>query len=70
MQRLPVKRCCIPELLERKGQLQVDLAVHLGVSEAFVSQVINLKANLSVPMMRKTAKYLHCTMDDLYEWND
>lgn len=68
--QLPVRRSCIPELLERKGKLQVDLAVHLEVSEAFVSQVISLKANFSVLLMRKAARFLNCKMDDLYEWTD
>lgn len=64
------KRSCIPELLARKGKLQVDLAVHLEKTEAYISQVIACKANLSVPLMRKTALYFNCTMEELYEWND
>lgn len=70
LQQLPVKRCCIPDLLFRKGLIQRDLATHLEVTEQFISGVVNLRSNLSVLQMRKVSKFLNCTMEDLYEWND
>jgi DNA-binding Xre family transcriptional regulator len=65
-----VRRCRIPELLVKVGKIQVDLADHLGVTEAHISQVIKLKGNLSLVKLKKTAIYLNCGIDDLYEWDD
>jgi transcriptional regulator with XRE-family HTH domain len=68
--QLPVRRSRIPELLRRKKLKQVDLAKHLGVTEGYVSQLINLLTVPNVDTLRKIAQYLDCVMDDLYEWID
>lgn len=62
-------RSRLPEHLARVGKLQVDLALHLNVSEPYMSRVCNSEANLSVYNMRKTAKFLKCKMDDLVDWD-
>ncbi len=64
----PLGRSRLLEHLSKRGKSQVDLALHLNVSESYISRVINGKVNLSVLNMRKTAKYLHCPMDDLIDW--
>lgn len=58
------------EHLQRKKKSQIDLAIHLDVSESYISQVIKGKEHLSVYNMRKTAKFLRCKMDDLVDWID
>jgi transcriptional regulator with XRE-family HTH domain len=64
-----IGRSRLPELLAKTGKTQVDLADHLDVSESFISQVVKGKTKLSVAKMKKTADYLNCNMDDLYEWD-
>lgn len=63
-----IGRSRLPEWFERTGTKQVDLARHLGVSESYISQVIKLKAKLSVEKMKKTADFFDCAMDDLVVW--
>lgn len=63
-----IGRSRLPELLAKSGKTQADLADHLEVTEAFISMVIRGKSKLSVTKMKKTANFLNCTMDDLYEW--
>lgn len=65
---LRIRRSRLPELLNKNGKSQVDLAVYLEVSEAHVSQVINLKRNFSVTKLKMTADLLKCNIDDLFEW--
>lgn len=65
-----IRRCRIPELLIKSGKMQVDLANHLEVSEGHISLVIQLKRNLSLVKLKKTANYLGCGLDDIYEWDD
>jgi transcriptional regulator with XRE-family HTH domain len=57
------------EHLNKRGKSQVDLAIHLDVSRSYINQVIKGDAHLSVYNMRKVAKFLHCKMDDLIEWD-
>jgi plasmid maintenance system antidote protein VapI len=65
---LRIGRSRIPEWLDRANKKQVDLARHLGVTESFVSQVIKGTAKFSVEMMKMTADFLGCYMDDLCVW--
>lgn len=65
-----IRSCQLPELLARNGLKQVDLAVHLDVTEAHISQVCNLKRLLSLQKLRKTSTFLKCKMDDIYVWDD
>ncbi|WP_213524594.1 helix-turn-helix transcriptional regulator [Paenibacillus sp. J31TS4] len=58
----------MPEWFSRTNKKQVDLARHLGVSESFISQVINGKAKMSVEKMKMSADFLGCHMEDLVEW--
>jgi len=61
-------RSRLPELL---GDLsQAEFARRLGVSEAFVSQIINGngKKKFSYEMAKNAADILGCQMEDLHEW--
>ncbi|MFK7695907.1 helix-turn-helix transcriptional regulator [Paenibacillus sp. HJGM_3] len=61
-------RSRLPEWFKKTGKKQVDLARHLKVSEAFISQVCNNKEKLTVVQMKMTADFFDCYMDDLAEW--
>jgi transcriptional regulator with XRE-family HTH domain len=65
----PLGSSRIPLWLKRRRKTQVELAAHLDVSEAYISRVINNFDNLSVYNMRKTAKFLGVTMDQLIYWD-
>ena len=65
---LRLGRSRIPEHLSRLKKSQIDLALHLYVSEPYISRVIKGEVNLSVLNMRKTAKFFKCKMDDLIHW--
>lgn len=65
-----IRRCRIPELLAANNKKQVDLATYLKVSEAHISKVINLKGSLSLIKLKKTARFLNCSLDDIFEWDD
>lgn len=65
---LRIRRSRLPELLDKKRKSQVDLAIHLDVSEAHISRVIKLKSQMSLLKLKMTADFLKCKIDDLYEW--
>lgn len=65
---LRIGRSRLPELLHKSGKTQSDLAAYLNVSEPYISQVIKGTSKLSAIKMKMTAEFLHCHMDDLYEW--
>lgn len=67
---LRIGRSRLPILLKHAGKKQVDLANHLGVSRSFITQVIKGTSKLSVEMMKMTADFLGCQMDDLNEWEN
>jgi transcriptional regulator with XRE-family HTH domain len=66
----PLGRSRVTEFLELRGKSQVDLAIHLDVTEGYISQVCNDLANLSVINMKRTARFLFCPMDDLLYWDE
>ncbi|WP_082034157.1 helix-turn-helix domain-containing protein [Cohnella kolymensis] len=55
------------EWFNRTGKKQVDLARHLGVSQAFISQVCHNDKQLSVENLKMAADFFGCYMDDLIE---
>lgn len=67
---LPTGRSRLPELLLSRGMIQSDLAAYLGVTDGFISQVVNGKRYFSYPMARKVAQLFKITMDELCEWDD
>lgn len=64
---LRVGRSRLPELLEARHMSQVDLAILMDVSEAFISQVISGKKKFSYENALNAAKILKCRMEDLHE---
>ncbi len=67
---LRLGRSRVNEFLKKRGYSQLDLALHLNVTEGYISQVCNSTANLSVFKMKKTARFLGCKMDDLIDWDE
>lgn len=53
-------------LFERRID-QKALAEVAGVSEAFISNVVNGKKMPSVPVLKRIADYLHVTVDELID---
>lgn len=64
----PLGRSRLREWLKKRKKSQKDLADHLDVSKPYITQVCDNIAQLSVYNMRKTAKYLRISMDDLVHW--
>jgi transcriptional regulator with XRE-family HTH domain len=64
---LHVGRSRLPELLKMRGLTQTEFARLLGVSDAFISQIISGIRYFSYPMAAKAAYILKCTMEDLHE---
>lgn len=62
-------RSRLPEHLKRAGLTQADFARRLDVSESYVSRVIAGKKKLSYERAKMAANILHCSMEDLYEWD-
>ena len=65
----PLGRSRVNEFLKIRGRSQADLALHLEVTEGYVSRVCNDKENLSVLNWKRTAEFLDCWMDDLVDWD-
>ncbi|KIL36382.1 hypothetical protein SD71_07835 [Cohnella kolymensis] len=60
-------RSRLPEWFKKTGKKQVDLARHLDVSQAHISQVCHNKEQLSVENLKLAADFFGCYMDDLVE---
>ena len=65
---LRIRRSRLPELLKSRKLSQAELARRIGVSESFVTQIINLSAKFSIIKAKETADLFGCYIDDLYEW--
>lgn len=59
-------RSRLPELLEAKRLSQAEFARKLGITEAFVSQVIKGIRYFSYPVSAQAAYILGCTIEDLH----
>lgn len=55
----------IKKIMEQKNIAQVELAKAVGVSEAFMSYVIDGKKMPSVPVLKRIAEKLGVLMDEL-----
>lgn len=64
---LRVGRSRLPELLKAKGYSQSEFARLLGVSRAFISQVIKGEKYFSYPLGINAAFLLDCPMEELHE---
>jgi transcriptional regulator with XRE-family HTH domain len=64
---LRLGRSRLPELLKAKRLTQAEFARLLGVSEAFISQVIAGLRYFSYPVAANAAYILGCTMEALHE---
>lgn len=70
MKRYKVKRCRIRELLHEKKKRQVDLVNDLGYSKGFISDKVMLRGTLRIDIAMTIAKYLGCSIEELYEWEE
>jgi transcriptional regulator with XRE-family HTH domain len=62
-----VGRSRLPILLKAKRLKQVEFATMLGISEAFVSQIIKGVRYFSYPTALNAAYILGCSMEELHE---
>ncbi|WP_438446828.1 helix-turn-helix transcriptional regulator [Gorillibacterium sp. sgz5001074] len=65
--QIRIRRSRLPLLLKKAKRTQLDLALFLGVSQPFISQVSNNKEVFSYEMAANAALFLGCSMEDLYE---
>lgn len=70
MKRYKVKRCRLKELLNEKKKRQVDLVNDIGYSKSFINDKVRLRGTLRVDIAMTIAKYLGCSIEDLYEWEE
>ncbi|WP_169718305.1 helix-turn-helix transcriptional regulator [Paenibacillus massiliensis] len=63
-------RSRLPYLLDQKRIKRVDLAIHLGVTPAFITMIIKGERYFSYPLAAKAAHYFNCSMEELHEWID
>lgn len=65
---LRVGRCLIPDLAERAGKNQSIIAKEVGISNAYMSMIINKKRKADLLLLKKIAIACNCKIDDLFEW--
>lgn len=62
-----IGRSRLPELLDAKRMKQTDLARILGVTDAFISQIISGKRYFSYPLSIHAADILGCLAEELHD---
>ena len=60
----------IKQLRKAKGYRQEDLAAALGVSRQTIIAIENNKYNPSLELAMRLARYLHTTVEDLFDLED
>lgn len=65
---LHLGRSRLSYLFKSTKKTQTQLADHLGVSQGFISQVANGKAQFSIEMAGRAAEFFKCRIEELYEW--
>lgn len=60
----------IKELRKAKGYRQEDLAAALGVSRQTIIAVENNKYNPTLALAMKLARYLHTSVEELFQLED
>ncbi len=60
----------IKELRKKKGYRQEDLAEALGVSRQTIIAIENNKYNPSLELAMRVSRYLHTTVEELFELED
>lgn len=63
-----IGRSRLPELLRKRRMSQTELARRIGVSDSYISQIINGTSKFSLIKAKMAADVLDCYIDDLYEW--
>lgn len=64
---IPIGKSRLPVLLKAKRLSQAEFARLLGVTEAFISQIIKGIRYFSYPVAAHAALILGCTMEELHE---
>lgn len=70
MKRYKVKRCRLKEIIHEKKKRQVDLVNDLGYSKTYINDKIRLRGTIRIDHAMTIAKYLGCSIEDLYEWEE
>lgn len=65
---LRLGRSRLPDLLKQSKMNQAEYARRIGVSDSFVTRVINGEKKLSLVKAKESAIIFGCYIDDLYEW--
>ncbi|PWW37428.1 helix-turn-helix protein [Paenibacillus pabuli] len=63
-----VGRSRLPILLKENNTTQSEFARKLGVTEAFISQIVAGKKKFSYDVAARAAFILGCTMEELHDW--
>lgn len=70
MKKYKTKNTRIKELVRKRGISQAILAEQVGMNTKFISDKVNMRGNLSLNNAMTIAKYLGCSIEDLYEWEE
>ncbi|QNG61781.1 helix-turn-helix transcriptional regulator [Bacillus sp. PAMC26568] len=66
--RYQVGKSRIPELCEKRGINQTQLAELVGISKGRVSEYVRLQYFPGVVIARNMAYHLNCAIEELYDW--
>lgn len=68
MSKLKFGRCLLPDILRKKDISMTRLAEDTGYDLANISAYCNNRRYMSYITAVNIARYLGCTSDDLYDW--
>lgn len=65
---LRIKRCLIPDLCRKNRISQTDLASKLKMTPQQISDYSRGRFKPNIEIAKNIALVLHCTTDELFEW--
>lgn len=66
--RIKIKRCLLPEILEKRKMTQEQLAHKTGIRFNQISEYCHLKRTMTIKNAKLIADVLNVKIEDLYEW--
>ncbi|KMK75414.1 helix-turn-helix domain-containing protein [Alkalihalobacillus pseudalcaliphilus] len=66
--RYRIKRCRLPELMQKKKLTQADLVVLTGWHKSSINRWRSGEVKMTLPVAKVFAEILGCRIEDLYEW--
>lgn len=67
---LRIGRSLLSLRLKEAKKTQLQLAEHLGIRQSYISRVANNEKVFSLEQAANAARFLGCTIEDLYLWQE